>query len=281
MIIWIASYPKSGNTWLRALLSSYFFSKNGEFNFKLLENIKSFPSPYFFEKYSDPFTEPESTSRYWIETQEKINIKKNISLLKTHNAMCKINGNSFTNSKNSLGAIYIVRDPRNLVTSLSHHYQIKLEDALEFMVTKNKAIIHKVDNRFLGFNPLFSWQFHEESWSNCKKFPVLVIRYEDLEQKTFATFSKVINFILSISSMPGEFSRVKAIKSIQSCQFEKLQRMEKIEGFKEAVENEKTKKKLKFFNLGNKNNFRNLLSQSLIEKINKIFNKELRKYKYI
>ncbi len=55
MIIWIASYPKSGNTWVRALLSSYFFSERGEFNFSLLSNIDSFPSPRFFSQYEDLF----------------------------------------------------------------------------------------------------------------------------------------------------------------------------------------------------------------------------------
>ena len=55
MIIWLASYPKSGNTWLRALISSYYFSKEGSFNFNLLKEIDSFPSPRFFRKYSDKF----------------------------------------------------------------------------------------------------------------------------------------------------------------------------------------------------------------------------------
>ena len=44
MIIWIASYPKSGNTWVRSLLSSYLFSTNGDFNFNLLDNIEQFSS---------------------------------------------------------------------------------------------------------------------------------------------------------------------------------------------------------------------------------------------
>ena len=50
MIIWIASYPKCGNTWVRSLLSAYYYSKEGEFNFNLLKNIKQFPSKDFFEK---------------------------------------------------------------------------------------------------------------------------------------------------------------------------------------------------------------------------------------
>ena len=66
MIIWLASYPKSGNTWLRALLSSYFFSSNGDFNLKMLENIKSFPTEDNFKNYKDKFNNPGDTSKYWI-----------------------------------------------------------------------------------------------------------------------------------------------------------------------------------------------------------------------
>ena len=49
MIIWIASYPKSGNTYIRSFLSAYYFSKDGEFEFDLLKNIKQFPNTEFFE----------------------------------------------------------------------------------------------------------------------------------------------------------------------------------------------------------------------------------------
>ena len=80
MIIWIASYPKSGNTWLRALLSSYFYSKNGEFDFKLLNNIDAFPSERFFKNYPDKFVKPEDTCKYWLNEQEKINRDPGISL---------------------------------------------------------------------------------------------------------------------------------------------------------------------------------------------------------
>ena len=72
MIIWIASYPKSGNTWLRSLLCSYFFSVDGTFNFNLLKNINSFPSENNFKSYDDKFENPEDTAKYWIREQEKI-----------------------------------------------------------------------------------------------------------------------------------------------------------------------------------------------------------------
>ena len=112
MIIWLASYPKSGNTWLRSLIANYYFSETGDFNFELLEKIDSFPSNKYFRKYLDKFKKPHDTSKYWIKEQEKINQSKGLKFFKTHNALCKIEGNQFTNKENTLGVIYIIRDPR-------------------------------------------------------------------------------------------------------------------------------------------------------------------------
>jgi len=280
MIIWIASYPKSGNTWLRSLLSTYYFTKDGKFNFQILNNIKSFPSSSFFEKYSDNFSEPESTAKYWISEQRSINLDKRIKFLKTHNALCKIDGHSFTDENNSIGAIHIVRDPRNVLTSLSNHYQIKKSDALEFMLQERKAIVEKKDNRYLGFNPLFSWSIHEKSWSECNKFPVLTIRYEDLQLETFVTFKKVISFISKLTNKKNSFKREKAKKTISSCEFNKLKKMENEVGFNEAISSKLTGEKIKFFNLGKDNDYKKLLGKDLIEKMNSLFKEQIKKYEY-
>ena len=280
MIIWIASYPKSGNTWLRSLLSTYYFTKDGKFNFQILNNIKSFPSSSFFEKYSDNFSEPESTAKYWISEQRSINLDKRIKFLKTHNALCKIDGHSFTDENNSIGAIHIVRAPRNVLTSLSNHYQIKKSDALEFMLQERKAIVEKKDNRYLGFNPLFSWSIHEKSWSECNKFPVLTIRYEDLQLETFVTFKKVISFISKLTNKKNSFKREKAKKTISSCEFNKLKKLENEVGFNEAISSKLTGEKIKFFNLGKDNDYKKLLGKDLIEKMNSLFKEQIKKYEY-
>ena len=68
MIIWIASYPKSGNTYVRSFLSAYYFSKDGEFSFDLLKNIKQFPNVEFFEK---PFNGVDEASKNWLNAQKK------------------------------------------------------------------------------------------------------------------------------------------------------------------------------------------------------------------
>ena len=140
MIIWIASYPKSGNTWLRSLLSSYFFSKDGIFSFKQLENIKQFSSQSLISTEINQSNYQSVVSKNWIPMQEIINKDKKIHFLKTHNAICSINGNPFTNKKNTIACIYIIRDPRNVITSLSNHYNLKIDESLDFVKSDRKII---------------------------------------------------------------------------------------------------------------------------------------------
>ena len=73
MIFWIASYPKSGNTWLRALISTYYFTDNGIFNEDLLKKIDQFPSRKYFLVFNYNSKVIGDTCKYWISAQEKIN----------------------------------------------------------------------------------------------------------------------------------------------------------------------------------------------------------------
>ena len=280
MIIWLASYPKSGNTWLRSLLASYYFSKDGSFDFKLLDNIDQFPSTQFFRDKKDTFSAPEDTSNLWLSEQEKINQDNKIRFLKTHNALCKINSNSFTNEKNTLAGIYIIRDPRNIVTSLANHYQVDVNKAFDFMKDEKKALIEKVNERYLGFVPILSWALHQESWIKCTKFPILTIRYEDLQLETFQTFIKVIKFINKLSNLENLINETKAKKSIISCEFEKLKKLENKNGFSEAMVDKKTKKKISFFNLGSKNDYKRLLQTNLIDEMSSLYNQQIKKFNY-
>ena len=280
MIIWIASYPKSGNTWLRSLISSYLYSKNGEFNFNLLKNIRQFPFNDTYEKYKNNYSSPSDTIKFWIDEQTKLNSDRTIKFLKTHSAFFNIDKSLFTNSQNSLGAIYIVRDPRNILTSLSNHYQIEPNKALEFMNDTNRCLVKKKDNEYSGYIPLFSWALHEKSWSECSKIPILTIRYEDLIDQTFATFQKVILFVKGLTNNKITFNREKLKKSIASCQFSKLQKLEEKKGFSESSINLETNEKVKFFNLGEKNNYQKLLSTDLVDQLTDLYKEQLKKYRY-
>ena len=83
MIFWIASYPKNGNTWLRSLLSAYYFTKNGNFiNDKILKNIPQFPEKRYFTNFDYDKSLPASTAQFWIKAQEIINKEKKIKFFR-------------------------------------------------------------------------------------------------------------------------------------------------------------------------------------------------------
>ena len=90
MIIWIASYPKSGNTYLRSFISSYYFSKKGKFDFNLLLNILQFPSLKFTKK--NIYSEYEA-SQNWIFNQNQFFLNNKVHFIKTHNTLEEFKGN--------------------------------------------------------------------------------------------------------------------------------------------------------------------------------------------
>ena len=280
MIIWLASYPKSGNTWLRSLLASYYFSSEGNFSFNLLKNIDQFPAPKYFKDVIDGIKKPEDYSKFWIQKQIEINKDKKLRFFKTHSAMCKINEKPFTDSKNTLGAVYILRDPRNLITSLSNHFQLNLEESLDFMTTERKVLIEKENSKFKVFIPIFSWRFHLKSWSENRSFKTILIRYEDLTNETFYTFRRIVQFIDELTKNGRKFNKEKAKRVISNCDFKKLQKLEEENGFPEAMTKKNLREKIKFFNLGKRNNYKKILEEDLINKMNNLFQEELIKYKY-
>ena len=160
MIIWIASYPKSGNTYVRSFLSAYYFSKDGEFNFDLLQNIKQFPNVEFFEK---PLDNVHAASENWITAQRKIKEEKKARFLKTHNCLGKFMGKPFTTTEFTLGGIYVVRDPRNVITSVKNHYSYNDNEALKFVTNSNTEIKEKNSNDFRTWSLLSSWSNHYRS----------------------------------------------------------------------------------------------------------------------
>ena len=281
MIFWIASYPKSGNTWLRALLSSYYYSDDGFFNQKLLEKIGQFPEKIHFSNFNYNPKIVTDTSKFWIKAQEKINEDKKLRFFKTHNILGAINGNKFTNVKTTIGGIYVIRDPRNGITSIQNHYELSKDEALEFMLSEKKFIhdYHSKDD-YSDFQFISSWEKNYQSWINQNSFPLKIIRYEDLNNKTFEIFKKIIEFINGITGNKKEFNEVKAKNSIKSTTFDKMKDIEKKQGFLESILSKNDSKKIPFFHLGPENNWRKILDNSTKDKLTNIFKKNLKELSY-
>ena len=283
MIIWIASYPKSGNTWVRSLLSTYLYTEDGIFNFNLLKKILKFPSKKYLEFFTKDFSDIKKISEYWIPAQNRINLyNENESIfLKTHSALCTLENNSFTNKANTQAVIYIVRDPRNVITSISNHYSFNIEESYNFMIDHNKMLVaDKWGGKNFGIGEMLgSWSQHYKSWQNIKFAPILNIKYENLINDTKNSLITIINFLQRFIEV--KVDNKKILKTVESCNFENLSKMEKKQGFDEAAYSEKSSKKVDFFHLGEKNNWKNLLNSEMEKKIRTAFDKEMKELKYI
>jgi len=281
MIFWIASYPKSGNTWLRALLSTYFYSRDGIFNQKLLKNIAQFPEKSHFVNFDYNPKIVTDTSKYWITAQEQINQDKKLKFLKTHNILGSINNNNFTNKKNTVGAIYIVRDPRNVLTSIQNHYELSVDEALKFMLSEKKYIhnYHLKDD-FSDFQFISSWEKNYKSWIKQNIFPIKLVKYEDLISNTFEIFKEIIEYIQSVVHLKKDFNDLKAQNSVKTTNFENLKKLEKNHGFRESILSKNDSKKIPFFHLGPKNDWRSIFNKNYQEKLKLIFENNLKELNY-
>ena len=282
MIIWLSSYPKNGNTWLRSLISAYYYTNDGLFfGDQQLKNIGQFPVKKYLESFNYDIEKPGDTVRFWVAAQEKINLDKKVKFFKTHNALVRLGQNDFTNLKNSLGGIYIVRDPRNALDSMSRHFQIKHDKALAVMQNeKNYIYDFKKKNDFSDYQFISSWEKNYQSWKNNKLIPIKFLKYEDLLNETFFVFKEIIEFIDKLTNNKKGFSKEKAKNAVRSTSFENLKKIEKTNGFGESIVSREEKKKIPFFHLGPNNEWQKNFDIKFIEKLNNIFEKNLIELNY-
>ena len=283
MIFWIASYPKNGNTWLRSLLSAYYFTKNGNFiNDKILKNIPQFPEKRYFTNFDYDKSLPTSTAQFWIKAQEIINKEKKIRFFKTHNIYGSLNNTNFSNKYNSIGAVYIIRDPRNVISSMMNHFEMNKDEALNFMLNEKKFTYdHFKKNDYSDFQFISSWEKNYKSWIKNKDFPIKLIKYEDLIEQTFYVVKDLINFINKTCKLDNNFDKSKAQNAIETTSFEKLKKIENNHGFSESIKSKnRDKNKVPFFHLGPNNNWQKIFDPSFANKLNTIFKETLEELQY-
>ena len=279
MIIWLASYPKSGNTWVRSFLSAYYYSEDGKFDFKLLKNIKQFPSKDFLSR---KLRSVDEAAENWLIAQKKINDQNEFCFLKTHNVYGGYKGNNFTTPNFTLGAIYIVRDPRNVLTSLMNHYSLNEDDALKMINSIYRNLRDENNNNdYSSYSFISSWANNYKSWKMSKNINKLIIKYEDLENQENETFLKILNFTDKLLKKKDKVDKKKFGLAIESTKFDILKKKEEDEGFVEAVYSTKDSKTKRFFNLGKKNNYKELIKTQTAKAIEKIFRKEMEELGYL
>ena len=226
MIIWLASYPKSGNTWVRSFLSAYYYSHDGKFNFELLENIKQFPSKDFL---SQRLRSIDEAAENWLIAQKKIKDQNEFCFLKTHNVYGAYKGKNFTTPDFTLGAIYIVRDPRNVLTSLMNHYSLTEDDALKMINSIYRNLRDENNNDdYSSYSFISSWANNYKSWKMSKIINKLIVKYEDLENQEDETFLEILNFTDKVLKKNIKVDQKKFRLAIETTKFDILKKKKKM-----------------------------------------------------
>ncbi len=289
-IFWIASYPKSGNTLIRAILSSLFFTIDGTFNLKLLENIRQFETTYNIYKVKDfigkdlyKLNDISIFYKYLLKIQQKENLdfKEDFKFFKTHSGNFKINDNAFTMEENIRGAIYVIRDPRDICVSWTNHTGGSYDQSVDFMTNqlqsllwvKGKNNLFEEHNMPISF--LSSWDKHVISWtSNNWKFPLLIIKFEDLVYRKKETVKVIVNFFIDKFGFRFHDLDQKIANILKTTGFNYLKEEEIKDGFAEAQEGRR------FFKEGTKNQWKNKLNKDQILKIEEKFKMVMNKFGY-
>ena len=292
MILWLASYPKSGNTWVRTILAQIIYNNfDSEKVIETSKKIRLYPSKKDFLELDEDFKlliyPPDKkkiildkTISNWNTSQSKININKEINVFKTHNMLCKLTSKNkeyaFTSIENTIGVIHVVRDPRNVITSLINHYSFESdEQAIDFLTNENQTIGLE-DNTIPQI--LSSWGHHYNSW---KRFPKnnLLIKYEDLIQNPKIEIERLIEFCKNYFKI--RISKNDINKIVLNSSFENLKSLETKGFFNENAINKKTGEVKKFFNLGKNNEWKSLVRSKTTDQIEKCFKNEMKDLDYI
>ncbi len=283
MIIWLASYPKSGNTYIRAFLSAYYFSDNGEFDFSQILGIDQFPHEKFFKEKVNSISE---ASKQWVPIQREINKDKKIRFFKTHSVLGNYQGNQFTTPETTLGAIYIVRDPRNVLTSLKNHYSLDDDKALKMITDKTRSLMSN-NGSHGSLTYISSWAENFLSWFGNNQFRRLFVKYEDLMANKYETFRDIIVFTNTLMNRVEGVNKSKLEKAIDSTNFDILKKKEVSETFDNVESSFKNWRKFHsenknlFFNLGPENNWEKLLKTKITKEIEASFKEEMNKLGYL
>ena len=280
MIIWLASYPKSGNTWVRYFLTSLIYSNQGKIGLEKLGFIMQYPKRDQFEKLVTNLDDFNQIKKNWINSQNLINSDNKLSIFKTHHVLCSLGKDNFTDEKNTLGAIYIVRDPRNIISSILYHFNLSnTEEALNF-IQREDTFIGNVKNKvnYPLHTLIGSWKTNYNSWKFFGK-NFLLVKYENLILNPNTEFKRIANYITNTTNI--KFSEEQIKKGIDESSFENLQKFEDKNGFIESIKDPENKKRKKFFNLGPRNSWKKSLNKKFVDEIENSFKDEMKELGYI
>ncbi len=291
-IFWLASYPKSGNTLLRYILTALFFTEDGRFNFSNSKFISQFDQTIIIKKnkhiFGNDFNKLGDIKIFYkyldkLQSKKNLGFKNDFIFLKTHAGMFKIDENAFSKIENTRGYIYIIRDPRDVCISNAKHNGITFDKSIDMMLNQNTMInwvTKKEDEKAFNQNTLpkslmSSWNRHVISWIKLSwNIPYLILKYEDLVYDKRNTLQKIILFFEKNYNFKFHDINKKILNILETTEFKKFKEYEEKEGFTEATGYSN------FFSVGKKDQWKKKLTTSQIRRIEKKFGKLMKSFNY-
>jgi aryl sulfotransferase len=261
-IIWLASYPKTGNTWFRIFLTNLRGDRKGPAHISELDSIPIASARDIFDNAAGVESSDltvEEIERLRPEIYEHIAANSNETLfMKVHDAYTYVDSvTPLFPEKATLGSIYLIRNPLDVVVSFAHHSGWDYDRAISTMADESYAFCSKTVRLHNQLRQrLLSWSGHVVSWVEAPGFPVCILRYEDLRQNPVETFGKAVRF----SGL--EFEREQIMRALNFSCFDELQRQERANGFREKSPHCKA-----FFRKGVIGSWREELSKEQVERV--------------
>jgi hypothetical protein len=270
-ILWLASYPKSGNTWVRAFLTNHYLNPPEPLSLEAVRQATKGDAEIW--SYQQVLEQPVLT----LSTEQALALRPQAHralaasqsgdiLIKTHSPYQFSGGQQIITPDVTGGAIHIVRNPWDVAVSYADHFGKSFEDTAVDMANTGLAIW---PNPVQVVQPVGDWSNHASSWMSAK-IPRLTVRYEDMVAKPRETFAQIIKF----ACMDDDPERLE--RAIRFSRFEELSQQEAADGFAE-----RSKTSEKFFRKGGVGGWREVLPPAVVRQIAKDHRKMARALKYM
>jgi len=271
-IIWLASYPKSGNTWVRAFLYNLFRNPDRPTPPNELARMTyGDSSKDWFQAVSDrPLDEltDEEVSRLRPAVQRYLTrLEPGTIFVKTHNYMGPIFGTPSIAMECTAGAVYVVRNPLDMVTSLASHFGTDIDGAIAMLNDPNEGAPPDARQVAQAYS---DWSTHVRSWTGQANRSLHVMRYEDMTAKPVDTFTGLVGF-LGVNA-----NRKRIRKAIEFSSFRVLQALERKQGFRERSVHAES-----FFRRGKTGGWQDDLTAAQVERIVSHHHEQMERFGYL
>jgi hypothetical protein len=271
-LVWLASYPKSGNTWLRAFLANYFIRSDAPLPFEQIQRVShgdsGAPPLQQMAGGRDPrLMTPQQLIPLRTARLAEIARLGEVNFVKTHNAHIRIGSGWLIPAALTKAAIYVIRDPRDMLLSYADHWGVTPEAAVGQIANKNNSIAPnpKTVRQFIS-----SWTENVKSWTRARDIRVLTIRYEDMLTDPHDVFTRVVRHV------GAPFDAEALDLAIRHSSFDTLRQIEADQGF-----SEKGMAQERFFRKGEAGQWQATLDPALARRIEADHGPTMKRFGYV